>query len=71
MKVVAISFSEQSEEFVNSLRNLEFLDEFYIASASKNKNANDQNFNKINAKEFIQKHWAKIDLFLFFEELAI
>ena len=65
MKAVAISFSGQSEEFVNSLRSLEFLDEFYIASSSKNKNANDQNFNKINAKEFIQKHWAKIDLFLF------
>ena len=65
MKAVAISFSGQSEEFINSLRSLQFLDEFYIASSSNNKNANDQNFNKINAKEFIQKNWAKIDLFLF------
>ena len=56
----------QSEEFINSLRSLEFLDEFYIASSSKNKNVNnDQNLKKINAKEFIQKNWAKIDLFLF------
>ena len=71
MKVIAISFSGQSEEFINSLRSLEFLDEFYIASSSKNKNANDQNFNKINVKEFIQQNWRKIDLFLFWEELAI
>ncbi len=65
MKAVAISFSEQSEEFVNSLRSLEFLDEFYIASSSNNKNANDQNFNKINTKEFIQQNWGKVDLLLF------
>ena len=67
MKVIAISFSEQSDEFINSLKSLEFLDEFYIASSSNNKNATDQNFNKINAKEFIQRNWAKIDLFLSFQ----
>ena len=65
MKVVAISFSEQSEEFLNSLNSLDFLDEFYIASSSKNNNIFNQSTNKINVKEFIQKNWRKIDLFLF------
>jgi len=65
LKVVAISFSEQSEEFLNSLRSLEFLDEFYIASSSKKNNIVNQSIEKINVKEFIQKNWRKIDLFLF------
>ncbi len=65
MKVVAISFSVQSEEFINSLRGLEFLDEFYISSCLENKHVNGQYLKKINAKEFIQKHWGKIDIFLF------
>ena len=65
MKVVAISFSGQSEEFINSLRGLEFLDEFYIASCLENNHVNGQYLKKINAKEFVQKHWGKIDIFLF------
>ena len=48
MKVVAISFSEQSEEFLNSLRSLEFLDELYIASSSQNNLVIDQSIRKIN-----------------------
>ena len=65
MKVVAISFSEQSEEFLNSLRSLECLDKLYIASSSQNNSAVNQLIKKINVKEFIQKNWRKIDLFLF------
>ena len=65
MKIVAISFSGQSEEFINSLRGLEFLEEFYIASCSENNHINGQNLKKINTKEFIQKHWGEIDIFLF------
>ncbi len=65
MKVAAISFSEQSEEFLNSLRSLDFLDEFYIASSSQNNNVVNKSVLKINVKEFIQKNWRKIDLFLF------
>ena len=65
MKAVTISFSGQSEEFVNSLRSLECLDEFYIASCSENNNVNGQYLKKINTKEFIQKHWGEIDIFLF------
>ena len=65
MKVVAISFSDQSEGFLNSLRSLEFLDGLYIASSSQNKNDGNKYINKINAKEFIQANWKKIDLFLF------
>jgi len=65
LKVVAISFSEQSEEFLNSIRSLDFLDEFYIANTSQNNNIVNQTINKINIKEFIQQNWRKIDLFLF------
>ena len=65
MKVAAISFSEQSEEFLNSLRSLDFLDEFYIASSPQNNNVVNKSVLKINVKEFIQKNWRKIDLFLF------
>ncbi len=65
MKVVAISFSGQSGEFINSLKGLEFIDEFYIASCSENININAQYCKKINAKEFIQKNWGEFDIFLF------
>jgi len=65
LKVVAISFSEQSEQFLNSLRCLEFVDELYIAGSTQNNNIVNQSISKINAKEFIQQNWRKIDLFLF------
>jgi len=55
----------QSEEFINSLRSLEFLDEFYVASCLETNDVNDQYLKKINAKELIQKEWGKVDLFLF------
>ncbi len=71
MKVVAISFSEQSEEFLNSLRSLEFLDEIYIASSSQNNNLNGKYFHKVDAKEFIQQNWRKIDLFIFVGSISI
>lgn len=65
MKIVAISFSEQSEEFLNSIRSLEFLDELYIASSSQNNKFVNESIHKVNAKEFVHKNWRKIDLFLF------
>ena len=71
MKVVAISFSEQSEEFLNSLRSLEFLDKLYIASSSQNNNVVNQSINRVNVKEFIQQNWRKIDLFLFTLNLKV
>ena len=71
MKVVAISFSEQSEEFLNSLRSLEFLDEIYIASSSQNNNLNGQYVHKVDAKEFIQQNWRKIDLFIFVGSISV
>ena len=77
MKVVAISFSEQSEEFLNSLRSLEFLDEIYIANSSQNSNSSkNNNFNaqyvhKVDVKEFIQQNWRKIDLFIFVGSISV
>jgi len=65
LKVVAISFSEQSEEFLNSLRSLDFLDELYIASSSQSNNIVNKSIHKTNVKEFIQKNWREFDLFLF------
>ncbi len=65
MKVIAISYSGQSEEFINSLRSLEFIDEIYFASCSEDNNVNDKYLKKINVKEFIEKRWGEIDLFLF------
>ena len=69
MKVVAISFSEQSEEFLNSIRSLDFLDEFYIANTSQNNNIVNQTINKINIKEFIQQNWREMAIQVSFKNL--
>ena len=70
MKVVAISFSGQSNEFLNSLKNLKFIDNVYVTSSSKKINFLDDSIKKINVKDFIEDNWRKINLFIFIGSIS-
>ena len=70
MKVVAISFSAKSIKFLEALKKLNFVDQVYIASSSKNTFFDDNSIIKINAKNFIQENWSEIDVFIFIGSLS-
>jgi len=68
LKVVAISFSGISEEFLNSIKKLNFIDQVYIASSSGI--INNDSKHKINAKTYIKQNWRNIDLFIFIGSIS-
>ena len=70
MKVVAISFSSSSNESLNSLKQLKFINKVYLACSPKNITSTDESINKVNAKKFIQDNWKEIDIFIFIGSIS-
>ncbi len=70
MKVVAISFSSSSKEFLNSLKQLKFINKVYLACSPKNITSTDEYTNKIHAKRFLQDNWKDIDIFIFIGSIS-